>query len=259
MPAAWYGWKPDRRDDRDRVFAPVNRIPVRSRGMLAAAHLPPVWDQGPQGSCTGFMVAGAGSFLRAIKGEPAFVPSARFPYWNAREIEGTTLDDSGAQIRSAVKAVVKKGVCSDWLCRYSVDGYASRPSFLAYWGAACNLISAYERVDNSRLSHLKLCIDNQLPIAFGFAVYETFEIENEGIAKDGLMRMPSATEVLVGRHAVWAIGYDDEKDIRGQRGGFLIRNSWGLDWGEAGNFWIPYSLITDKTFAADFWVLRGIT
>src|SRR5262245_5754834 len=127
-PPRWYGWKPDQRDDRDRVYVPkMARIPTRASGFLSTTFLPPVWDQGATGFCTGYALAGVGYFLRAFKGEKQFIPSARFPYWNARVIEGTTADDNGAQIRNAVKGVVKKGLCSETFCPTRLDNFSWAP------------------------------------------------------------------------------------------------------------------------------------
>jgi C1A family cysteine protease len=88
------------------------------------------------------------------------------------------------------------------------------------------------------------------PSVFGFTVYEGFE--GDDVAKSGMVQMPSSTETEVGGHAVMAVGYSDSV----QR--FLVRNSWGSEWGVGGYFTIPYAYLTDGELADDFWVIRVV-
>ncbi|MCA1992489.1 MAG: peptidase, partial [Coleofasciculus sp. S288] len=51
---------------------------------------------------------------------------------------------------------------------------------------------------------------------------------------------------------VLAVGYDDAQ----QR--FIIRNSWGAEWGIGGYFTMPYSYIVNPNLATDFWTIRFV-
>jgi len=64
--------------------------------------------------------------------------------------------------------------------------------------------------------------------------------------------MPGPTEHVVGGHAVMAVGYDDA----GQQ--FIIRNSWGTSWGQAGYFLIPYAYLTNSNLSDDFWTIQMV-
>jgi C1A family cysteine protease len=57
-------------------------------------------------------------------------------------------------------------------------------------------------------------------------------------------------EEPLGGHAVTAVGYDLEQEH------FIVRNSWGVEWGDAGYFYMPFAVIDDD-LAADFWTLRA--
>ena len=46
------------------------------------------------------------------------------------------------------------------------------------------------------------------------------------------------------------VGYDEAQ----QR--FLVRNSWGKNWGKAGYFTMPYAYLLDANLSDDFWTIR---
>jgi C1A family cysteine protease len=64
--------------------------------------------------------------------------------------------------------------------------------------------------------------------------------------------MPASDEKPVGGHAVLAVGYDDASRE------FLVRNSWGPDWGLKGYFKMPYAYLTTAKLSTDFWTIRGV-
>ena len=101
------------------------------------------------------------------------------------------------------------------------------------------------------LSQMKGCLASGYPFVFGFTVYDSFE--GDHVAKTGVVPMPGSGESVLGGHAVMAVGYDDND----QR--FIVRNSWGTGWGMHGYFAMPYSYLTDRSLASDFWTIRLVT
>jgi C1A family cysteine protease len=224
---------------------------------------PPVYDQGRIGSCTANAIAAAVQFTRKLeKHEPDFMPSRLFIYWNERSMERSVPIDSGAQIRDGIKVINKLGVCPEPEWPYddtpanaktnlwkSTAKPAQRPPAACFTTALNYQSVAYQRVDRS-LAQMKGCLASGYPFVFGFTVYESFE--GDAVAKSGVLLMPLPTEKTVGGHAVLAVGYNDAKQV------FVIRNSWGPDWGQKGHFTIPYAYLLDPNLADDFWTIRVV-
>jgi C1A family cysteine protease len=107
----------------------------------------------------------------------------------------------------------------------------------------------YQRV-TQELDQLKSCLAAGYPFVFGFSVYESFE--SDAVARTGHAPLPKPKEQQLGGHAVLAVGYDDTK------GWFLMRNSWGPEWGATGYFTLPYEYLLDNDLSDDFWTVRAV-
>ena len=71
------------------------------------------------------------------------------------------------------------------------------------------------------------------------------------MTRTGQVNLPSPVERSVGGHAVMAVGYNESTRR------FLVRNSWGADWGMKGYFTMPYEYLARGNFADDFWTIRS--
>jgi C1A family cysteine protease len=245
---ARYGWIPDLPDDRDHLYA----APPAFLGALPPytdlrAQCPGVYNQGRLGSCTANAIAAAIEFDRMKQGLQDFVPSRLFIYYNERVIEGTVNFDFGAMLRDGIKSVASQGVCPEPEWPYDILKFAEKPSAKAYRDAEKDRAISYQSLIQD-VNQMKGCLASGYPFIFGFTVYESFE--SHTVAETGHAPMPGPNERAEGGHAVMAVGYDDVSQT------FLVRNSWGTEWGIAGYFTLPYTYLIQPGLAKDLWTIR---
>jgi len=249
MPHPKYHWTRDKLDARDYIFNPKLSANSTVSAVDLRPNLSPIEDQGYLGSCTGQAIASLVEFLHK-KAKKSIDVSRLFIYYQERVYEGTVRYDSGAYIRSGIKAVSSVGVPLESLWPYDARKFAHKPSPAAYNNAATRKVLTYHRCAD--FAAVKNALKLGYPVVVGFDVYESFESDN--VAITGIMPFPNIRrEQSLGGHAVTLVGYDDST----QR--FIARNSWGTGWGDRGYFYMPYRVIQDTTMSDDFWIITSIT
>jgi C1A family cysteine protease len=241
-----YGWSPDLPDHRDYKFAAIHTAKVLQDKVDLRKKCSLVEDQGQLGSCVGNALVGNLEYLENRTNKLFYDLSRLFAYFNARLLEGSTKTDSGAQIRDGIKALSIYGICKETDWPYLINKFANKPTAKCYKNAKPGAISNYYRLNS--LDEMLGCLSDGFPFVFGFSVYDYFE--SAAMAKSGILKMPKATERLLGGHAVMAVGYDLKKKL------VLVRNSWGADWGLKGYFWMPFEYLSNRNLSDDFWTIR---
>jgi len=245
-----YGWKPDIPDQRDHLFSAVGKpmaaLPPRVDLRAGCSH---VEHQGTLGSCTAQAIVACVEYLE-IKATKTWVDLSRlFLYYKERELEDSIDVDRGAYIRDGIKVLAKTGVPHEETWPYVESKWKTKPSQAAHQEAAQHRISDYQRLNS--LYDMQSCLAAGFPFVFGFSVYESFE--QGPVRQNGVMSLPGSNERMVGGHAVTAVGYDNEHSH------LIVRNSWGLGWGDNGHFYMPYPYITNRNLSDDFWCMRRMT
>lgn len=237
------GWLRDIPDIRDFDFKLVRKYaPVKSLVDLRSV-CSPVEDQGDLGSCTAQALVGALEVIERLSGKKVEDLSRLFLYYNERMIEGTVGFDSGAQLRTGIKALTKYGVCEEALWGYTPSAFTVRPSAVAYKAAQDHQILQYHRLHT--LNDMLECLSRGFPFVCGFSVYSSFM----DLKAPWIVTLPTGAESNEGGHAILIVGFD----LR--RGLFICRNSWGSDWADRGYFYMPLEYLSDRQLSDDFWTI----
>jgi C1A family cysteine protease len=243
-----YHWIRDKPDPRDHIYeAPLGAtLPtlVDLRPYCSA-----IEDQGNLGSCTGNAIAGQIELIDRKKSNKTLDVSRLFIYYEERVLEGTVRYDAGAYIRDGIKVCYTKGAPLESLWPYNVNKFAVKPSAQAYADALNRKVTGYSKCTS--LTAIKTALAAGNPVTIGFTVYESFEYPTNN--NTGMMPYPNtATEQMLGGHAVCAVGYRDS-DSR-----LICRNSWGTGWGDRGYFYMPYAVINNTNMSSDFWTISTV-
>jgi hypothetical protein len=256
--------RPDRLDLRDREYLPQllslpPRWPVDSDlatwiPEYVAAGL--VLDQGEEGACTGFGLAGVVDYLLfrrrisaigSLKSEPV---SARMLYHLARFYDEWAGEDyEGSSCRGALKAWHKHGVCRDSLWPYRDS--RGRVVFInprEGWDADAltRTLGVYYRVNRASVVDMQAAIRQIGAILVSATVHDGWDIALTKQRSAGKLThaalpqiKPISDKKSTGGHAFALVGYNER--------GFVVQNSWGPDWGMKGFATLPY----------DEWVRNG--
>ena len=206
--------------------------------------MPKIYNQGELGSCTA-------NALCAIVGydDPKLIGSRLFLYYNERKLENDIPDDAGATLSDGIKCLQTYGLCQETLWPYNISKFAIRPSDECYTQSGLHKVLKVKNIQNDLIS-MKTSLANGLPFVVGITIYKSFE--NDIVTSTGIVPMPNIeTEQLLGGHAVVCVGYNDTKKM------WLMRNSWGTDWGLKGYFYLPYEYLTGD-LATDLWNISSI-
>jgi C1A family cysteine protease len=247
------GWRRDLPDYRDQIADVCLKI-LFTKPIPASASIPtyniPIMDQEDVGSCTAHGSTWAYTHLAYKKNSKHLLYLSRlYNYYMTRtgyeHVDPS--DDSGCQVRNAIKCLAQYGSCLEHLWPYDPDPsqrFSIRPNRGAIKDAHKHMAIKYSRVIG--LQGVKQAIVAGYPVVGGFTCYNT--IDDDSVAKDGIIPVPHTNDYPVGGHCVSFIGYSDQT----QQVEFV--NSWGDYWGKQGHGFLPYWYF-EKKQATDFWII----
>lgn len=277
--------RPDPYDIRDRVYSPqLIQLPPQFPGKKWLEVLLPVYagrhvlDQGAEGACTGFGLAAVIRYLlfaeryrdlqstdTLVSDDPDASNVSPYMLYLLAQLydEWQGEDYQGSSCRGAMKGWHKHGAChqSFWGKEgpseplITADPQWSQPAPTPAWqlDAARRPLGAYYRIEKHDVRDLQSAIHQVGAVYVSANVHAGWMTDSIASAADHhvLKRTRHSALPIIplsnqgsGCHAFAIIGYNER--------GFILQNSWGLDWGKSGFAILTYEDWT--TNAVDAWV-----
>jgi hypothetical protein len=246
-----FGYKPDPTNSADFSFT-NDLAPKMARVASGDVDLRPHCTETHQfnaSSCVGNATADSVEILDSLEGRPKVQLSRLFVYTLARNMmdadgdgRGDINQDHGTHIRLAFDVLGKFGICTEGRWPYDLKKLFTLPSLMAMREATGHRIHSYYRISetgDARCDSVLQALRSNHPVVFGTLVDKPFC----SFVGETPIGIPGGD--TVGGHAMIVVGY--------MNGNFIVKNSWGRGWGDAG-FWYmkPEYLGWSKT--SDIWV-----
>ncbi len=234
-------------DDAGHSVAPLPErlLPDALRGIDPAEsvdlrkYATPVGDQGSTSRCAAFAWTHALEMLGNIQQKPLPRLACSFTMYRFQELQGDTKDfkwawkggDGTAGTWQPGAHLFAKGTCRHDLWpndkkepSASVEELEADAQSFRFEGDAYDVT-----VDD-----MKRCLTAGLPVQISMNTGDAFQ----DIGRDGVMKVSEAPKGQHGCHAMLCVGYVGNY--------FIVKNSWGEDWGENGYCYIPKKVLMES-------------
>ncbi|MBI1339110.1 hypothetical protein GC169_02705 [bacterium] len=207
----------------------------------------PIEDQGRLASCAACAVVGAGEmWLRKQPGGGGFDLSRLFVYFNGRHMANAHERDAGLLTSHAIAAAVGYGACPEAMWPYNINRFQERPPQPCYDRAISFAGVQFANVPRGEAA--MRAVASGLPLIFRY--FGPKELLDEAGQTGRIPEWTSSDPAIDrGGHTMVIVGYDQDARTA------LVRNSWGVQWGDRGYCTIPFSTLEACTHEQEFWSL----
>lgn len=242
----------------DRQYSPAPGLKIKETVDLRK-FFTPVKNQLDLGSCTSFA---ATAMYEAMMNRNGAVGdsdmSPAYLYYYSNILKGRPA--GGSNFHEQLEVLGSKGVCHENLYVYDADSPATKPSDRADEDAQLHrvitamqipLINEPDKSETLKRNHqiLTSALTEGYPVGISLKIYDN-------LGKDGAFVLhpddaPKAKEE--GWHAMVIVGYSEENNF------YIVRNSWGVNFGEEGYCYIPSAYIDDPEYMDFACIITEIT
>lgn len=201
--------------------------------------LPPIGDQGRQGSCTSWAITYyLKSFQERIQSGLEYNPNRIMsPSYTYNQISQGLCE--GTSLESTLDILKEKGAVSISEFPYLDYTCSRQPTTLQNSLAVPNKISGYKYLSGvNMVLEMKTLINNQKPILISAFLTKEFG-KTDSLGLCAYREHAVDPNIKGGCHAMLVVGYSDLYNA------FKVVNSWGELWGNDGFVWIDYNAFND--------------
>ena len=211
-----------------------------------SAEMPPVGNQGGQGSCASWSIAYYHRTQLEYREwhwdltdqQHRFSPAFAYNQVNGGADNGSSFDDN-------MPLICEQGCANMVDCPYDDGDCTSWPSESAYSHAIpfrAKTWAWFSTADTFGINMIRQLLANGSTSCLGISVWGNFD---NIAAYDYVYCASDRTGSNRGGHLVTFVGYDDTLTTHDGKGAFRMVNSWGTGWGQAGYFWMSYEAVMD--------------
>ena len=205
--------------------------------------MPPVINQGSEGSCIAVAVAYARSYEAYNRtNATSYSQSTNIlsPEYLFNQTKSSTTC-SGSALLTSLNFVRDNGICTWASMPYTWTGCSLMPNAQQTAEAEKYRIASYSQVYASDITAIKTMIASRRPLVSQYTVDNQFYNAGPGF-------IWKTFSGAIGSHGLVICGYDDSKNA------FKVINQWGTSWGDAGYSWIDYTFL--KSVSSNLFVMN---
>jgi C1A family cysteine protease len=239
MPRYALGCIKDPYDHRDYTMSAFLKAAPLAECLDHSPALPPVFDQGPAGTCVACATAYYDkSFQKGMEHHwPLTEADHQFSPLYIYSQRRHQPADEGMTIREAMKIIQEQGVCSLASMPYDPQRINVLPTPEQRKAAASYRAKSYARLNT--IGEMEAYLMTNCFVA-GVMVHERFMD-----APGGIIPMPEPGCEYLGGHAICVVGFDRRNRM------FKFANSWGTQWGDRGFGHVGYATL--QALLMDAW------